>query len=204
MAQILNAARYGDAEAVSQLLGDGSDPNTVVNCSSLSILYHVFPNSNYLKITKSLLDQNISEYLISIDSIDTFPIHLAAYNDHLEVVKILIGHRANINAVNDYNLTALHLAALQGHSDIIRFLIDAGANRTIRDKESKTALDLASNLEIQHLVLTYRILWDPNNHAWRTTHEEKLQILNLFVIREVELSLFSNVLMFVIIQLLVL
>ena len=39
----------------------------------------------------------------------------ASYNGHLEVVKVLVEHGANIHADNDY---AVRLATRNGHTDI--------------------------------------------------------------------------------------
>lgn len=51
-------------------------------------------------------------------------LHLAAENDHLDVVDILLQHKAFVNAKNKDGVTAAHVAAERGASDIVELLVD--------------------------------------------------------------------------------
>jgi ankyrin len=55
------------------------------------------------------------------------PLHEAARNGHLEVVKFLLARGAGVNAVRDDGESSLHEAAFQGHLDVARLLIDSAA-----------------------------------------------------------------------------
>jgi ankyrin repeat protein len=59
---------------------------------------------------------------------------LAAGEGHLEIVKLLLEHGADVNAKTAYE-TALHLAAEKGHLEIVKFLLEHGA-----DVNAKTAV----------------------------------------------------------------
>lgn len=50
------------------------------------------------------------------------PLHVAAENGHLEVVKILVAHGADRNTRNPEGKTPLDLAVSKGHQDIVAFL----------------------------------------------------------------------------------
>jgi TPR repeat protein len=77
------------------------------------------------------------------------PLHSAAigcYTNearYVAVVKVLLGHRADVNARMRWNRTPLHCAALWGHPQILQVLLAAGADPTARDDNGYTALDLA-------------------------------------------------------------
>ncbi|XP_064600796.1 poly [ADP-ribose] polymerase tankyrase-like [Liolophura sinensis] len=71
------------------------------------------------------------------------PIHLAVENGHLQVVKVLLKHGANINAqisIGKFRLTPLMLATDQGHYELVRYLVDNGAVVKQRDRLGRTAL----------------------------------------------------------------
>jgi hypothetical protein len=50
------------------------------------------------------------------------PLHLAANNGHLEIVRFLISQRADIEAKNNEDETALDLAKERKHQEIVAFL----------------------------------------------------------------------------------
>ncbi|EME79347.1 uncharacterized protein MYCFIDRAFT_101876, partial [Pseudocercospora fijiensis CIRAD86] len=54
-------------------------------------------------------------------------LHVAAYNNHADVVETLIRARANIEAGHGNVGTALHFAALRGHCNVMSRLIERGA-----------------------------------------------------------------------------
>jgi ankyrin repeat protein len=39
------------------------------------------------------------------------PLHFACEEYHLEVVKLMVSHKANVDAVDNFGITPLHLAA---------------------------------------------------------------------------------------------
>lgn len=50
---------------------------------------------------------------------------------HVNLVKLLVQHRAKLNARNAAGDTALGLAALQGHLTVVQQLVSAGASQTV-------------------------------------------------------------------------
>lgn len=51
-------------------------------------------------------------------------LHLAAEKDHLDVVDLLLQHKAFVNAKNKAGVTPAHLAAERGAADIVELLVE--------------------------------------------------------------------------------
>ena len=80
----------------------------------------------------------------------------ACQEGHLDIVKLLISHGANVNATNKDQMTSLLLSSQRGHVDIVKILILNGAIINQRTKQKATALILASqrgHLEVVRVLL---------------------------------------------------
>ncbi|KAE8354650.1 hypothetical protein BDV28DRAFT_146933 [Aspergillus coremiiformis] len=73
-------------------------------------------------------------------------VHLAAFNGHSSVLKLIIKREKDtINKNDSCGRTALLLASQNGHSEAVKILLDNGANANAQDKEVyPTALQAAS------------------------------------------------------------
>jgi ankyrin repeat protein len=73
-------------------------------------------------------------------------LHDAALKGYVEIVEILIAHKANVNALNAEGATALHDAALAGKCAVAEALLNHGAQVDARDRDSQaTPLHLAAS-----------------------------------------------------------
>lgn len=73
------------------------------------------------------------------------PLHFATWEGHVECIRVLLAHGANVDAVNtDGPHTPLHFAATFGRTEIAGLLIEAGANVDARDKHQLTPLHFAA------------------------------------------------------------
>lgn len=70
------------------------------------------------------------------------PMHLAATNGHVEVIKLLLAQGFNPNFRTQDGNTALHEAAKFGRAEIIKILMQSGAQSDIKNKSGETALDV--------------------------------------------------------------
>ena len=75
----------------------------------------------------------------SVDSVASdgyFPLGLAAFFGHAEIVRLLLTRGADVNLAsrNSARVTALHGAVTRGAADIVRVLLERGANPNVRQE----------------------------------------------------------------------
>lgn len=97
--QIDDAAQAGDLEKVKMLLKD--DPDLVFSKKAPD------PDRNYGAWT---------------------PLHYAAANGQIDVVKLLLANKADINARTDWGETPFLLTAEKGHTELAELLIASNAD----------------------------------------------------------------------------
>ena len=110
-------------------------------------------------------NQQILELLIQhnadvnqCDKNHSTPLHLAVYQNHINTVKTLLQHGANVNQkLVDDGATALHLAAASRNGEIAKLLLDNGAEiEATTTRQSASPLLYAAeygNLEMFKLLI---------------------------------------------------
>ena len=84
---------------------------------------------------------------------NTTPLHHAAEEGHIEVVRLLLDRGAAPNAREDIgDMTPLHHAAQLGYLEAVRLLLDRGGDPNARDEDGETPLDLADDDEVIALL----------------------------------------------------
>lgn len=71
------------------------------------------------------------------------PLHLACKCNHLDIVKFLLAHNADINATMEGLFTPLHCSVLSHNVAMTKLLLNAGADINAQTTPGDTALDLA-------------------------------------------------------------
>lgn len=84
-------------------------------------------------------DEKVEQYF-QYDRDNGTALMRAAYNGHLEVVKLLLDKGAKVNIQNEAGSTSLMKAAYNGHFEIVKLLIDKGASVNLKEKHGSTAL----------------------------------------------------------------
>jgi ankyrin repeat protein len=90
------------------------------------------------------------------------PLYIAAFNNELDLVKILIAAGANVNEENGKeNETALHAAAKYGYVDVLQLLLQHGANINARTSRMETPLFAAAK-NGKHLSVYFLMMNNAN------------------------------------------
>jgi ankyrin repeat protein len=106
------------------------------------------------------------------------PLHVAAGMDgRFEIVRILLDHKADVNARDAYGRAVLHHALNSSRSlhelDVVRILLEHGADPNARDNKGSTPLHNslsreALSLEVIRLLLKYGANIDAENNEGKT------------------------------------
>jgi len=122
---------------VKLLLAHGADPNLINFLGRLAIMYASKYGSD--EIVKTLIENGaILNPTIKLNNRP--PLSLAASRGHLEVVRLLVNHGANVMYKGEDNKSALDLAMDAGYGDVAKYL------RTIMRDVEKTSPEDKTNL----------------------------------------------------------
>lgn len=147
------ACRYGNKDLVEWLLEQGLDPRAKNNNGDVVITEVSKSQLLFSKETRSYKFEEIIWKKISLDN--NAYIRTSAYNPYevdIEIIKLLINYKANVNESDRNGKTLLHYAAERAQEEIVKFLIKSKhegggeSDITAKDENSETALDLAKKV----------------------------------------------------------
>ena len=132
--KLIKASRLGDLEKVKELVEQGSKVNQEDKNGNTALIYA--EEKGHLG-TAEYLRQKMNELN---------ELCAAAEAGHLDIVKTLIEHGADVNAVAREGWTALLIAADYGHFGIVKTLIEHGADVNAVGKDFMIALLNTTNV----------------------------------------------------------
>ena len=161
----LTIATYFDYyEIVKILVHNGANVNLKNNDGDTSLI--IGSRGSYCEIVKS--------YILSRGR------NIKKNDVHLEIVKLLVLHGADVNSINKNGESSLIVASVNGHSDIVKLLVKNGADVNIKDKDGNTSLICASYrgyLEIVKILAPISNIYHVNKlgqSAFIVTTNEKI------------------------------
>lgn len=154
---------------IVEILVNASADISLPNNNGFNVLHHSSLRGN-AKATEILLRTNEKPWVVNEQKDDGYTaLHLAALNNHLEVVDVLVNvGRANIDYQNANLQTPLHLAIQKQHSLIIRFFVKGGANLSLQDKDGDTAIHKAIQY---HTLAQLKEFYEMHDLRTVTSHE---------------------------------
>ena len=124
-------------EVIELLLRHGADPGAL-RPGHEGLLHHAAARG-YATLARELVDRGTEVDGAARDTRTTSMME-AAKEGQAETVKLLLDHRAAVDATDYAGREALALAAGEGHAEVVALLLDRGANIHARDREGNTAL----------------------------------------------------------------
>ena len=133
------------------------------------------------------------------------PLHWAARNDHLGVLRLLLGAGAQATAADRYGITPLSLAAMNGSAPVIAALLEVGADARGRVGDGETVLMAAARtgrIDAARLLLdrgadpNAREPWQGETAAMWAAGENHGEMVRLLAARKADLNVRSTVLEF--------
>jgi ankyrin repeat protein len=68
-------------------------------------------------------------------------LHVAAWREEMETVKVLLDAGANSNVAGEYDFTPLHVAVLKKNYNLVKLLLEHGASKDLRNQDGFTPVD---------------------------------------------------------------
>ena len=111
----------------------------------------------------------------STDRLGRTALYIAAYSNHIKLVKLLLDFGADVNISTTFDSTPLHAASSRGNAGVVQLLIECGADVNVADKNGNTSVHMAvSKGHIDAIcVLVKDALFNSmlKNHAGETATE---------------------------------
>lgn len=124
------------------LIASGADLETQVMDRGMKILHFAIENFSDGEPACYLLEKGANPN--STDMFGDTPLHYAARERNLMVVKTLLAKKADVNCQNKNGETPIFLAAGRGDVEIVKLLLDNGAKLDVKTKKGKSISDYAS------------------------------------------------------------
>lgn len=169
------AAKFGAADVVAWLLGNGAAINTRDN--EFKSPLHVATKHGHLNVVKQLAacgaDMKLDDYqhgsVLNIAAAyghihiikwllqkkfqinyktrnGKIALHTALYNNQFETVEWLVNNGADVNITNCDDVAAVHIAASSGKVEVLKWLYDRGARLFVRNDRKETPFHIAAQL----------------------------------------------------------
>ncbi|RPI16137.1 MAG: ankyrin repeat domain-containing protein [Ignavibacteriae bacterium] len=130
-------AKVKDYLEKDKTLVDAVDSSSGINESALGISTF----DGYKEITEMLLKAGAKTEFH--DAYGITPMMGAARTNRVEIIKMLIDNKADVNSINTSKETPLHYAARYNNPDVVKLLLENKADKTAKDYNGQTPYEVA-------------------------------------------------------------
>nr|CAG4709126.1 unnamed protein product [Naegleria fowleri] len=175
--RLCKAAKEGDLEVLQQILSDPMGSTLVNSFGPNGTPLYEAACWNQVEAAKLLLKHGANVNAQDQNNGWT-ALHLACKKNSVEMVKLLVENKAELNITtrDELKQTPLHLAAHLSSLEIVKCLLDNGANKSLTDRFGSTPEKWTKNPEIKSFILNHHIN-DKSSDSMSSTDSKK-QILN--------------------------
>jgi ankyrin repeat protein len=154
LSKLFGAVKEGDCGRVRRLLEEGADVN-IKGLYGHTLLIEAVKLNN-LAMVRMLLDRG-AEVNTKAGFTKYTALHIAARyfgrgEAGDEIVRLLIGKGAEVDAANTEGQTPLHSAADAANAKAVKILLARGADVNARDRDGMTALDIAEKWNRKEII----------------------------------------------------
>ncbi len=147
------ALTTASAATVPLLIAHGADVNHRDNeCGNAPM--HMAVSMGYVNVAAALIASGKANLNIAND-LGVTPLHEAAWDGSIEMVRLLVANGADPNARDVNGNTPLHAAAITRNAELTELIASYGASLEARNNEGKTAMDcLRETVEAEGILLS--------------------------------------------------
>jgi ankyrin repeat protein len=173
------AAKASDVKNVTELVHFGHDINSKMSIFSQAPIHKVVESHKEDKydVMKKMLDMGADPNIK--DSNGWTALHYSCQFGDIEMVRILVTTRANIDSYSNNHRTPLHLASYMNFPAIVKYLLENSSNPNFKDHSGCTPLHLASkngNVDCLAILLAYGgNLYEEDFRKWNILHYAAFQ-----------------------------
>ena len=166
------AIKLDDAAGISRLLARGFDPNTLdatgqhgltlalkessfnvaqalVGAPKINLDHLNTSGESPLMLAALKGEARLAETMVlqgaDVNKTGWTPLHYAASNGHVAIIKLLLENHAYIDAESPNGTTPLMMASLYGSVEAVKLLIEEGADASLKNEKGLTALEFAKS-----------------------------------------------------------
>jgi uncharacterized protein len=141
---VFEAAALGRGGRVSELLAADAELARAWTDDGFTALHLAAFFSGDLESARRLLEHGADPEAPARNDMKVAPLNSAAARGHRDIVELLLGRGAHVDAAQAGGFTALHSAAALGDRALADLLLGRGADRSRRSADGKTPSDLAA------------------------------------------------------------
>eukprot|EP01043_Picozoa_sp_COSAG02_P040328 COSAG02_NODE_3254_length_7085_cov_102.140281_7_plen_859_part_00 len=143
---LMMAAQRGSVGATGLLLKAGAKVDMIDHDGQSAVL--IAARMGHAAIVSQLVD---SDAELNAD-FGEMPLHVAAENNHVDVVRLLLQGGADVDKADSYGNTALMNAAVAGYAEVVTELLSQGAVADLEGSGGQTALMKAAKVNTGECV----------------------------------------------------